>query len=61
MGSWLLQVAGFIAFVIDVFLGGTLVNEFFGAYAMALFVLLFVSGYVGLVLGPLAARSYDSE
>jgi hypothetical protein len=58
MNVWLLQVAGFVALVIDVFLGGVLVHTYLGTLVAALFALALIGAYLGLILGPLAADTY---
>jgi hypothetical protein len=61
MNTWLLQVAGFVALVIDILVGGTLVYSYLGTLVSVIFVFAFVGSYIAIILGPLAATTYNSR
>ncbi len=61
MKAWLLQVVAFVAFAIDVLVGGALIYSYLGTVTSIVFVLILAAGYVGVVLGPLAATTYDRQ
>lgn len=61
MGSWLLQVAGFTALIINLFLGGALVEGYFGPSVATVFELIVIGGYLGFILVPLMAQASSRE
>lgn len=61
MGSWLLQVAGFTALIVCLFVGGALVDSYFGPHATSGFILFFIGGYLGFVLGPLLSVKRERD